>query len=57
MGILKEVQCCQIRSKYRGVGIWGIKNKKKELRIEELYETAIREDGTMKEYKEDKIDF
>lgn len=27
--ILKEVQTCSIRSKYRGVSIWGIKNKKK----------------------------
>lgn len=31
--ILKEVQTSQIRTKYRGASIWGIKNKKKELRI------------------------
>lgn len=31
--ILKEVQAGQIRTKYRGVSLWGIKNKKKELRI------------------------
>jgi len=31
--ILKEVQAGQINSRNRGTSIWGIKNKKKELRI------------------------
>lgn len=29
ISILKEVETCSIRSNYRGVSIWGIKNKKK----------------------------
>ena len=41
---LKEVQTSQIRTKYRGVSIWGIKNKKKEIRIENLYEMAVKEE-------------
>jgi len=39
--ILKEIQPCQIKTKNRGVSIWGIKNRKKELRIESLYEEVI----------------
>jgi hypothetical protein len=31
--ILKEIQVGQIKMKNRGVSIWGIKNKKKEIRI------------------------
>lgn len=29
ISVLKEVETCAIRSNYRGVSIWGIKNRKK----------------------------
>ncbi len=29
ISILKEVETCNLRNNYRGVSIWGIKNKKK----------------------------
>jgi hypothetical protein len=50
--ILKEAQTCQIRTKYRGTSIWGIKNKKKELRIEALYEMAVIENTQGEEGKD-----
>jgi hypothetical protein len=53
ISVLKEVETCAIRSNYRGVSIWGIKNRKKEFRIEALYEQAVDE-GDVEMVEEDK---
>ena len=44
MTIIKEIPTCQIRTNYRGESIWGLKNKKKEISIEALYEQAVFND-------------
>ena len=41
--VVKEVETCVVRNGNRGQTIWGIKNRKKEFRIEGLYEQAVDE--------------
>ena len=53
ISVLKEVETCSIRTNYRGVSIWGIKNRKKEFRIESLYEQAV-EEGDNEQVEEQK---
>ena len=42
--VIKQAPTCQIRSTYRGESLWGIKNKKRQVLIEGLYEQAVFND-------------